>query len=46
MEDDWVESESAAVLQYRKINREVSITLSTNPADGKTVVLMTISPLE
>lgn len=46
VDQGWVESESVAVLQYRKINREVSITLSSNPADGKTIVLITIATLE
>lgn len=40
----WVETSSSAVLYYEKPDRSVSITLSINPLDNHTVVMIIIKP--
>lgn len=49
--NDWepqenvtVQSEDAAVLQYTKQGQDVIVTISKNPVDESTVVLITIEP--
>ncbi len=40
----WVENSNSAVLYFEKSDRSVSITLSINPVDNKTIVMITITP--
>ncbi len=40
----WVENSNSAVIYFEKSDRSVSITLSINPVDNKTVVMITIQP--
>lgn len=44
VEQGWVETPSSAVLYYEKPDRSVSITLSINPLDNHTVVMIFIKP--
>ena len=44
VEQGWVENSNSAVLTYEKPNRSVSITLSINPLDNHTIVMITIQP--
>jgi hypothetical protein len=40
----WVENSNSAVIYFEKSDRSVSVTLSINPVDNKTIVMVTITP--
>lgn len=44
VERGWVENPNSAILNYEKPDRSLSITLSVNPLDNHTVVMITIQP--
>jgi hypothetical protein len=43
-DEGWVETESAAVLNFTKPDRFATVTISINPLDNMTVVMITIQP--
>lgn len=44
VDQGWVENSNSAVIYFEKPDRSVSITLSINPMDNNTVVMVTITP--
>jgi hypothetical protein len=44
VDEDWVETESAAILKFTKPDRIATVTISVNPLDNMTVVMITIQP--
>jgi len=44
VDQGWVENSNSAVIYFDKSDRAVSITLSINPMDNSTIVMITITP--
>lgn len=44
VEEGWVETDNAAILQFSKPDRNATVTVSVNPLDNMTVVMITIQP--
>lgn len=42
VDSGWVETGQASVLRYEKPDRQATVTITRNPLDGRTVVLVTI----
>lgn len=44
IDQGWVENSNSAVLSFEKSERSASITISINPLDDKTIVMITLQP--